>query len=32
MSDLTVFSTDEEREFQAWLAGEYVPIAGGWQY
>jgi hypothetical protein len=21
-----------EAEYQAWLAGEYLPIAGGWHY
>lgn len=23
---------NSEPEFAAWLDGEYVPIAGGWQY
>jgi hypothetical protein len=22
----------QDAEFAAWLASEYVPIAGGWQY
>jgi hypothetical protein len=26
------FETALEAEFQAWLASEYLPIAGGWHY
>jgi hypothetical protein len=26
------FDTALEAEYQAWLANEYLPIAGGWHY